>query len=93
MIGTLKKIPSNNIGYNEEFFSLLDGLRFNEVYIWGHSLSDVDVPYFEKFLSLESVKSAKWFVSYHGYKERCKLYLKFFKISKFKKLPCMMKLV
>ncbi len=93
LIGTLKKIPSNNIDYNEEFFSLLNGLKFNEVYIWGHSLSDVDVPYFEKFFSLESVKSAKWYVSYHDDKEKEKLYLKFFKISKLKKLPCMMKLV
>lgn len=92
LIGSLKKIPSNNIAYNEEFFSMLNGLKYSEVYILGHSLSDVDVPYFERFLSLESVKYAKWFVSYHDDKEKDKLYLKFFKISKLKKLPYMMKL-
>lgn len=92
MIGSLKKLPPNNIEYNKDYFALLNGLKFSEVYIWGHSLSDVDVPYFEKFLSLESVKFSKWYVSYHGEKERNKLYLKFFRISKLKKLACMMEL-
>jgi len=92
LIGSLKKLPSNNIAYYTEYFTLLNGLKFTEVCIWGHSLADVDVPYFEKFFSLESVKFAKWYVSYHGAKERDKLYLKFFRISMLKKLPCMMEL-
>lgn len=92
LIGSLKKIPSNNIAYNEVFFKLLNGLEFAEVYIWGHSLADVDVPYFEKFFSLESVKYAKWYISNHGKIERVKLYLKFLWISKLKRLPDMMEL-
>ena len=91
MIGSLKKLPSNNIAYNTDYFTMLNGLKFTEVYIWGHSLADVDVPYFEKFFSLESVKYTKWYVSYHGVMERYKLYLKFLRISKLKKLPWMMK--
>ena len=92
LIGSLKKIPSNNIAYNEFFFKLLNGLEFAEVYIWGHSLADVDVPYFEKFFSLESVKYAKWYISNHGKIERVKLYLKFLWISKLRRLPDMMEL-
>lgn len=92
LIGSLKKLPSNNISYNADYFTMLNGMRFFDVYIWGHSLSDVDIPYFEKFLSLESVKYAKWYISYHGDKEREKLYLKFFRISKLRRLPIMMEL-
>ncbi len=93
LIGSLKKIPSDNMAYNMDFFSLLNATKFTEVYIWGHSLSDVDVPYFEYFFSLESMKYAKWYVSYYDGKDRDKLYLKFFGISQLKKLPCMMELV
>ena len=92
LIGSLKKLPSNNISYNANYFAMLNGMRFSDVYIWGHSLSDVDIPYFVKFLSLESVKYAKWYISYHGDKERDKLYLKFFRISKLRRLPKMMEL-
>ena len=92
LIGSLKKLPSNNIACNMDYFARLNSLKFAEVYIWGHSLADVDVPYFEKIFSLESVKFAKWYVSYHGDKERDKLYLKFFRISKLRILPCMMEL-
>lgn len=92
LIGSLKKMPSNNIAYNTEYLSLLNGLYFSEVHILGHSLADVDVPYFEYFFSLESVKNAKWYVSYHDDKERDKLYLKFFRISRLRRLPKMVKL-
>ena len=92
LIGSLKKLPSNNIACNSDYFTMLNGLKFSNVYILGHSLADVDVPYFVKFLLLDSVKFAKWHLSYHGKKEREKLYLKFFLISEFRRLPNMMEL-
>lgn len=50
---------------------LWDGLKeVQKVYILGHSLSDVDMPYFEKIY--QSVKSGcEWYVSYYEPEDRC----------------------
>lgn len=56
--GTSKIIENNN-----DYFSNLTNI--NEVYILGHSLSDVDLPYFHKLQ--QSVNSnAKWIVTFYG---------------------------
>lgn len=49
------------IELNQSFFTDLESI--NEIYILGHSLSEVDLPYFRKIV--ESVShSTKWLVSY-----------------------------
>lgn len=56
--GTSKIIEDNN-----NFFSRLTNI--DEIYILGHSLSDVDLPYFKKLR--ESVDpNAKWTVSFYS---------------------------
>ena len=51
------------IEINQPFFSELHSI--NEIYILGHSLSKVDLPYFEEII--KSVHpGAKWFTSYHN---------------------------
>ena len=73
----------------------LENHNFTEVHILGHSLADVDIPYFRSFLIMNSVRFAKWYVSYRENKsgkrnkERDLLYLKFFRISGLRKLPIM----
>ncbi|MCR9586564.1 bacteriophage abortive infection AbiH family protein [Vibrio alginolyticus] len=53
-----EKIIENNI----EFFDKLSDV--NEVYVLGHSLAEVDMPYFQKLV--QSVKpDAKWIVTYY----------------------------
>jgi len=49
------------IKQNHSFFSNLRGV--NEIYVFGHSLSEVDLPYFIEII--KHVKSVQWTVSIH----------------------------
>ena len=49
-----------NIRNEKSFFDKYVSL--NEIYVLGHSLADVDLPYFEKIARESS--EAKWYVSY-----------------------------
>lgn len=73
---TIKKYFEKNykptkfiIDSNQEFFSDLKSI--NEIYVLGHSLSKVDLPYFEKIIDSVS-PSTKWFVAYYDDSERIK---------------------
>lgn len=47
---------------NDRFFKSLDGV--DKIYIIGHSLGDVDIPYFKKIL--ENVDdNTRWYVHFH----------------------------
>lgn len=55
------------IANNKNFFDNLE--KINEIYVLGHSLSEVDQPYFIKLL--DSVKKGtKWYVTYYSEEER-----------------------
>lgn len=60
LLGGLKKKPTDNIRNEKSFFDKYVSL--NEIYVLGHSLADVDLPYFEKIARESS--EAKWYVSY-----------------------------
>lgn len=46
---------------NRQFFDRL--LDIQEVCVLGHSLSDVDAPYFKALLAVPSVSSARWSIA------------------------------
>lgn len=53
---------------NQEFFNKIEAVE--EIFILGHSLSDVDMPYIEKIK--DSIKpNTIWTVSHYGYEEYC----------------------
>jgi hypothetical protein len=58
---TLKIIENN-----ESFFNTLNFIK--EIYVLGHSISDVDIPYFDKII--KSINSeTRWKISYYGEEE------------------------
>lgn len=62
---TLKDV-NHYLNYNSEFFKRLKGVE--QVFVIGHSLGDVDLPYFKKVLrSIQ--KDAIWNIFYHCSKE------------------------
>ena len=93
LIGSLKKLPNNNLSYYKFFFEELEKNNFTEVYILGHSLAAVDIPYFRFFLSMSSVRFAKWFLSYRednkGKMEKDNLRALFCRISELRRFPTM----
>lgn len=68
LLTTLKKDTATQIKYNMDFFKSI--ASSDEIYVLGHSLADVDSPYFEK-IAKES-PNAKWFISYYNEKEKIK---------------------
>lgn len=60
-----KKIIKDNEGYFEKLNSI------KEIYILGHSLSDVDIPYFERIASIVK-PDCYWYVSYYSEFEKVK---------------------
>lgn len=61
------KPTSDIIKENKAFFAKMKNI--DEIIILGHSLEDVDIPYFEKiFKSVDNLK-AKWTISYHDEKD------------------------
>ncbi|MBR4624944.1 MAG: hypothetical protein IKO56_05350 [Alphaproteobacteria bacterium] len=59
-----KKPVESVICVNDAFFQGLKG-AVNVIKIIGHSLSDVDMPYFERIFQ-EVGNSAEWIIYYHG---------------------------
>ena len=45
------------------FFNELENLKIKDIYVLGHSLSDVDMPYFEEIVS--RVDNLNWIISYY----------------------------
>lgn len=65
------KPVENIISENEDFFKALKSVK--KVYIYGHSLSDVDVPYFREIIKQLDLPKVNWRVSYYRkdeYEER-----------------------
>jgi hypothetical protein len=56
------KSTASIIKYNTDFFEKLQNI--DEVFILGHSLADVDLPYFEALVKSISLQ-AKWIATYH----------------------------
>ena len=55
------------IAENSQYFSQLNDLK--EIYVLGHSLSEVDLPYFREIIKHIDRKSVKWKVSIYNKKE------------------------
>ncbi|WP_128330113.1 bacteriophage abortive infection AbiH family protein [Apibacter sp. HY039] len=54
---------------NSNFFSKLDSVT--EIFVLGHSLSNVDIPYFEEIIK-KTPSNTKWFVSFYNSIEKQK---------------------
>lgn len=57
----LKKKPAENINNNEGFFETC--AKSEEIYVLGHSLAEVDLPYFERIA--QDSRNANWYASYN----------------------------
>lgn len=60
---SIYKDCSSNIAENEDFFCKL--VDVTEIRIYGHSLSEVDKPYFQEIIKRIGTKPMKWIVSYY----------------------------
>jgi hypothetical protein len=61
--------PTNKIiSDNEDFFTKLS--QVNTVIVLGHSMSDVDICYFEKIIQSIQLENVCWYVSYYTNEER-----------------------
>lgn len=65
-IDGLKKDTELYIRENEDWFNNQSNIK--DIYVLGHSLSEVDAPYFKRIYN--NSKQATWHVSYYGEKER-----------------------
>lgn len=52
------------IADNQTFFSNLNAIR--QIYVMGHSLSEVDAPYFAAIIKNIDSSSVRWMISYHS---------------------------
>lgn len=64
------------IKQNQSFFDSLYNVQ--EIYIWGHSLSEVDLEYFKKIVAGVPLNLVSWKVSYYG-QDEVKSHIKTFK--------------
>ncbi len=51
------------IAHNQNFFSNLRAIR--QIYVMGHSLAEVDAPYFAEIIKNIDSSSVRWMISYH----------------------------
>jgi hypothetical protein len=51
------------IAHNQTFFSNLKAIR--QIYVMGHSLAEVDAPYFDEIIKNIDSASVRWIISYH----------------------------
>lgn len=51
------------IAHNQSFFSNLRAIR--QIYVMGHSLAEVDAPYFAEIIKNIDSPSVRWMISYH----------------------------
>lgn len=61
------KSTATLIEQNQIFFDSLNKLE--NIYVWGHSLSDVDLPYFEEIVRQTSLSQPEWRISYFSEEE------------------------
>jgi len=60
-----KKDTLSNINNNQDFFNCINRENLNKIFILGHSLAPVDLPYFIEIANREQAKKVPWFVSYY----------------------------
>lgn len=53
---------------HKDFFESLEAIE--EIYILGHSLSEVDIPYIKTIINNINLKNVKWIVSYYSKSEK-----------------------
>ena len=58
---------------NTPFFDSIS--KYDEVYVLGHSIGDVDMPYFKKVIDSVGSRKTRWFISYRGKKKECHRHL------------------
>jgi hypothetical protein len=58
------KATDEIIKRNQSFFDGL--LDVTDIYVWGHSLSNVDLPYFSKVAAITNANCPTWHVSYYS---------------------------
>ena len=63
-IANLNKQHSKNIKKHTDFFDRL-GKHINKVVVYGHSMNDIDIPYFRSVRN-RIAPNAQWYVSYHN---------------------------
>ncbi|MGL5149181.1 MAG: AbiH family protein [Clostridium sp.] len=61
------KVPQNHIGYNKYFFNKISKVK--NIYVVGHSLGDVDIPYFEEVFKRVD-QNTRWNIFYYGENEK-----------------------
>lgn len=61
------KIPQNHIRHNKYFFNQISEVK--NIYVVGHSLGDVDMPYFEEVFKRVG-QNTKWNIFYYGESEK-----------------------
>jgi len=61
------KSTKNIIANNHTFFDQLSKIKI--IYVLGHSLSDIDLPYFQEIVKNIDLNTVKWRVSYHEIKD------------------------
>lgn len=61
---TTHKSTASVIAKNQSFFNSPD--KYNEIFIMGHSLSDVDLPYIQQITTNLCHKNTRWYVSYYN---------------------------
>jgi hypothetical protein len=64
------KETSQYINQNTSFWSALKDI--DEIIVLGHSLSEIDFPYFEKIMESIDMNTVEWKISYHGDEEKQK---------------------
>lgn len=64
VIDNLKKNHHDNIKKHTIFFDRL-GKHINKVVVYGHSMNDIDMPYFRS-VKRRIAPDARWYVSYHN---------------------------
>jgi hypothetical protein len=67
------------INDNKDFFIRLS--QIDKVTILGHSMSDVDIPYFKRILQSTNPKNTIWQISYFGEPEKIRLQEQFKKLG------------
>lgn len=60
---TTFKPTAQIIEQNQTFFSSLKAIR--QIYVMGHSLAQVDAPYFDEIIKNIDSPSVRWTISYH----------------------------
>ena len=98
LVKCLRKDTDYYLKENNDFFELLKHSNIDKIYVLGHSLAKVDMPYFHKIAKCVD-HNVQWYVSYFGqtHWERVKDWIAQYHrfiiaMYRYKKLPYMMKI-